>query len=291
MPCYKPIQGFKGKNGKVMVGDKYRHGAEWLEVPCGNCIGCRIERSRSWAIRCAHEAQLHQHSHFVTLTYSDEHVPLRGSLEPRDMQQFMKNLRKRSEGPIRFFQCGEYGDKTNRPHHHAIIFGYKPDDFEFWKTTPQGHRTYISESMSRAWNGKGHVLIGAATFESAGYVARYIHKKVVGDAADGHYGARVPEYITMSRRPGIGSRWVEKYWRDVYPADAVVIDGKKFPPPRYYDKWLEENHPEVYDEVKEARIQRGRSAALLDPKEHETFRRSVKEECATARINRLTRDI
>ena len=281
----------KAANGKVVVNDKYRQGSTWLEVPCGNCIGCRIDRSRAWAIRCTHEAALHEDNMFLTLTYSDEHVPLKGSLEPRDMQQFMKNLRKRADKPIRFFQCGEYGTNTLRPHHHAIIFGYKPDDIEFWQTTAAGHKTYISESLRSAWASKGHILIGDATFESAGYVARYIHKKVVGDAAESHYSGRVPEYITMSRRPGIGSRWVEKFWRDVYPSDAVVINGKKFPPPRYYDKWLEENHPDVYETVKASRVERATAAALLDPKEHETFRRSVKEECKIAQMNRLTRDI
>ena len=119
MPCYHPIPGYRAKStnpsGKRSIVFNLSEGFKnfAVSVPCGRCIGCRLERARQWSIRCIHEASLYEANCFVTLTYDDDNLPLDGSLRPRDMVLFLKRLRKRFGPGIRFFQCGEYGDKSS----------------------------------------------------------------------------------------------------------------------------------------------------------------------------------
>ena len=159
-------------------------------------------------MRCHHEASLYQDNCFITLTYSDEHLPSDKSLHVDHFQKFMKRLRKRFGEGVRYYHCGEYGEKYMRPHYHACLFNFDFPDKKIWKEN-NGNRLYISESLSELWP-FGFVTIGDVTFESAAYVARYIMKKVNGDLAESHY-ERVdwdtgevyhlkPEYTTMSRR-------------------------------------------------------------------------------------------
>jgi hypothetical protein len=230
-----------------------------------------------------HENQLHAHSCFVTLTYSDENLPPNGSLRPRDMVLFMKKLRKKFGKGIRFFQCGEYGGSTGRAHHHALLFGLDFPDKYFW-TQRDGYRYYRSPSLEALWP-QGNSLITDVTFESAAYVARYITKKITGDAAEEHYKGRVPEYITMSRRPGIAAGWFEKYKTDVYPSDEVIIRGKKMRPPRYYDKLFD-----VEDSAVMSRIKRVREKRAAGHKENNTEERlAVREIVQLARFKKLKR--
>jgi len=258
MGCYKPLQAWR-RPGALKEGEhritfsKHDPCMKAFELPCGQCIGCRLERSRRWAVRIMHEAQLHQKNSFLTLTYSDEYVPKDGSLKVEDFQLFMKRLRKRSSSPLRFFHCGEYGETTSRPHYHACLFG---DDFStdrvLYKVTPQGDLLYNSRRLSEAWP-EGHAVIGDLTFESAAYVARYCLKKVTGPEASDHYGERKPEYVTMSRRPGIGSDWFDRFKSEVYPSDSVVMRGREMMPPPFYDKLLEKTDPGLFELVKKSR--------------------------------------
>lgn len=256
MACYHPLIGYKGhKNdrGRHPLVFNLAHSPSGIEmtVPCGQCIGCRIDRSRQWAIRCIHEASLHEQNCFLTLTYDNEHLPPGGSLYPQHMVLFFKRLRKKY-GKLRYFQCGEYGDRFARPHHHSIIFGFDfPDKKVFSRR--EGVTLYRSDSLDRLW-GNGHCSIGAVTFQSAAYVARYIMKKVNGDQAEDYYRGRKPEYITMSRRPGIAADWFKKYSSDVYPKDFITHEGKRFKPPRFYDKLFDNIDPEGLDNIKFLRI-------------------------------------
>jgi hypothetical protein len=134
MPCYFPITAWRSKDGKNEAGKwpvVFKPTAGYLDkelkLPCGRCIGCRLERSRQWAVRCVHEASLHEKNCFITLTYSPENLPKDGSLDVSHFQKFMKRFRKRFGPGIRFFHCGEYGESLSRPHYHACIFGF---DFE-----------------------------------------------------------------------------------------------------------------------------------------------------------------
>lgn len=184
----------------------------------------------------------------MTLTFSPEHLPADGSVSVLDVQLFMKRLRKRI-GKVRFFACGEYGSKGGRPHYHLLLFGWSPSDRRLWRRSGSGHLVYRSALLEEIWP-FGHCEVGDVTQQSAGYVARYALKKVNGAAADEHY-RRVnpatgevwnvkPEFIVMSRRPGIGAAWYEQFSGDAFPSDFVVLDGKKRPVPRFYKKKLGE---------------------------------------------------
>jgi len=268
---------------------------EKLQVPCGQCIGCRLERSRQWAVRCIHEAQLHKHNCFITLTYRDADLPSPPTLRVDHFQKFMKRLRKRFGSGIRFFHCGEYGEIYGRPHYHACLFGFDFPDKVLWKEH-NGNRLYVSDALHELWP-YGYCYIGAVTFESAAYVARYIMKKVNGDASEEHY-RRVdpltgeifnakPEYITMSRRPGIAARWFENYRSDVYPDDFVVVRGRPCRPPRFYDNRLKQVDPALFEEVLYERYKNAENYIDNNTPERLQIREAVQE----ARLKRLVRPL
>lgn len=224
-------------------------------------------------------------------------MPANGGLQLEDFQLFMKRFRKAvSPLRLRFFHCGEYGETFSRPHYHACIFGYDFQD-KVLHTERLGNKLYTSEMLDDLWQ-KGFSTIGAVTFDSAAYVARYITKKVLGERAEWFYSEidpetgeiyreLRPEYVTMSRRPGIGKTWFEKYKTDVYPSDFVVIDGKKFPPPRYYRGQLEIIDPKSFSQLK------GRSlAATEEAKDNPNNSRErlwVREEVQLSRLQLLKR--
>lgn len=243
-------------------------------LPCGQCIGCRVARSREWAARCVHEASLWSKNCFITLTYDSKYLPKDGSLHVEHFQKFMKRLRACCQGvdcvkvvdpdtgllkdtyPIRFLHCGEYGSQNLRPHYHAILFNFDFPDKQLWKISGNGDKVYRSPLLEKLWK-FGFSSIGSVSFESCAYVARYVTKKVTGEAAEDHYQGRTPEYITMSRCPGIASDWFKKYHRDVFPQDFVVLkNGKKLPTPRYYMRQLEKYFPETFDLVQQRRLER-----------------------------------
>lgn len=305
MPCFKPICAWysrdvnpSGKRSLVFSREKANEPDSQLEIACGQCVGCRLERSRQWAVRCMHEASLYDNNCFLTLTFSPEELRKRDnpwSLDVKDFQKFMKRLRKKYGNGIRFFHCGEYGDINNRPHYHACIFNHDFEDKVFWKMAGD-NRLYISDSLSELWP-YGFSTIGDVTFKSAAYVARYIMKKVTGSLADNHYvwcdedtGELFdlkPEYTTMSRRPGIGKEWFDKFSSDVYPDDFVVVNGKKVRPPKYYDRILEEMFPINHEEVKQEREIRGRLYAENNTEE----RLQVREKVQLAKASKLPRNL
>jgi len=258
MTCFHPLSAYRTDGGEIIFNNRHKNIRESLKLPCGQCVGCRLERSRQWAIRCVHEAQMHTDNCFITLTYRDADLPYNYSLDVREFQLFMKKLRKKYGSGIRFYHCGEYGSQFGRPHYHACLFNFDFPDKELWQVR-DNVRLYVSESLSEIW-GKGFCTIGEVTFESAAYVARYIMKKVNGDAANEHYEfihphtgeiiQRKPEYTTMSRRPGIGSTWFDKYGADVYPADRVIMRGKSMRPPKFYDNKFEILNPDLFEEIK-----------------------------------------
>ena len=265
VPCYYPVTGYRSREVNPETGRRAlvfnkNDGFEDLPVTikCGRCIGCRLDRSSEWAVRCHHESSLYENNCFLTLTYSDENLPSPPSVSIRSIQLFMKRLRKKtgrykttdSQGNvldpgIRFFACGEYGDRTNRPHYHILLFNYDFPDKEKhkWVNSASPYWLYTSDLLESVWP-YGHCTIGSVSFNSAAYTARYVMKKVTGPMAEEHYQwvdpitgeihQLHPEFLTMSRRPGIGADWIKKYHTDVWPEDHVVIDNKQFRPPRYY---------------------------------------------------------
>ena len=300
MACYHPLKGYRSAeltaNGKRKIVFNRNHGFVDLPVtvPCGQCVGCRLERSRQWAIRCHHEASLHENNCFITLTYANEHLPNNGSLDLSHQQKFFKRLRKKYGPDIRFYACGEYGAKYGRPHYHACVFNHDFEDRTLWKTTNEVP-LYRSKSLETLWP-YGHSSVGNVTFQSAAYVARYIMKKVTGELADDHYTHvdqngeihdRKPEYTTMSRRPGIGALWLKKYNKDVYPDDFIVLNGKKYRPPKYYDAQYELTNPDVLKTIKKQRKLSTRQHAANNTPE----RLAVRETIQKTKLKLLPRDL
>lgn len=269
--------------------------ARVLTLSCGQCIGCRLERSRQWAVRCMHEAQMHESNAFVTLTYNDDNLPADSSLNYRHFQLFMKRLRRRY-GKVRFYMCGEYGDLYGRPHFHSCLFGIDFSDRYFWRQSPAGFRLFRSPSLEEIWT-FGNAEIGDVTFESAAYVARYVTKKVTGAAAAEHYRIvdpdtgevydRVPEFTHMSLKPGIGFAWYDKFSKEVFPHDRVVVRGKEVKPPRYYKRLLNSRDAVLDDCVDMDRYLKG-----IELAEDNTERRLAdKEVVCRARIKSLKRNL
>jgi len=305
MPCFHPMDAWyskainpSGKRGIVFSPKSAYQPDDPIKLPCGQCIGCRLERSRQWAIRCVHEASLYENNCFITLTFSPDAMMEREnpmSLDVSEFQKFMKRLRKKYGAKIRFFHCGEYGELNGRPHYHACLFNFDFSDKILWKIV-NDNRLYTSQSLSDLWP-FGFSTIGDVTFESAAYVARYIMKKITGDAASDHYERAdsstgeifsiKPEYTTMSRRPGIGRGWFDKYATDVYPDDFVVMNGSKMRPPKYYDRVLEKTRPYEFDDVKEKRFLNGEK--YLD--NNTSDRLKVRETVQKRRLELLTRNL
>lgn len=299
MSCFSPLQAwsFPKLDGKKQLVFSDPVSSVWspLSLPCGQCVGCRLERSRQWAIRCLHEASLYDSNCFITLTFNDKSLFSRFnpmSLHYPEFQRFMKALRKKFGNGIRFYMCGEYGDQFRRPHYHACLFNFNFPDLLFWKEV-NGFKLYTSEILSTLWP-FGYSSVGAVTFESAAYVARYIMKKITGkdshlnyfvgdfDTGEGYF--RVPEFTRMSLKPGIGSKWFDKFSDDVYPNDYVVVRNRKMRPPRYYDSKLSD---ELLSVVKSSRIEKA-----LEFSEDQTYRRLCdREKVASAKLALFSRKV
>lgn len=262
-----------------------------VPVPCSKCWGCRLERSRQWAIRCMHEAQMHENNCFITLTYSEENLTYgneKPTLYPRDLQLFFKRLRKRLGASIRYFSCGEYGEKKGRPHYHVCLFGY---DFPDKKPVPSRteNQYYSSQLLAELWPHGGNV-IGELNFETAAYTARYIMKKKLGRNSD-YYEKQglVPEFTRMSLKPGIGTSWYERYKSDVFPSDFIVLSGSrgKMRPPRYYGSKYELTNPEQYGIIKDRR----QKEALKHESDNKLSRLRTKERIKKAQTKTLSRNL
>ena len=284
MSCFRPLTAFKPVDGgPISFFEKSNH--REIQIPCGQCIGCRIRKREEWAVRCYCESKMYRDNAFITLTYDDDHLPPDGSLNYRHFQLFMKRMRKHY-GPFRFM-CGEYGERFDRPHYHALMFGLSVDDRVKSNSLYSKHDIYDSPSVREMW-GQGNISIGEVTYESARYCAVYATKRITGDRAEEHYG-RVntitgeisyiePEFAHMSLRPGIGFPWLAKYWKDAYVsgANAVIIGGKRKVIPRYFDTQMEVIAAEVLESHQFKRFE----AALKRVGDNTPDRLAVREELA-----------
>lgn len=205
-------------------------------------------------MRITHEAKMNENNKFVTITYNDESLPKNGMLQPQELTLFLKRihndlLRKRGKG-IRYYACGEYGEERHRPHYHACIFDLPLNDLKYYKTTAIGETLFTSKYLERMWP-HGFNTVGALTFESAAYTARYVTKKWNEETLE-MYGYIQP-FARMSRRPGIGATWFEKYGDHAYKFDSVILREKEMQPPKYYDNRLEALDPSRYSRLKQRR--------------------------------------
>ncbi len=290
MPCYAPLHGWLSQartaTGKRAVVFRRQEGFvdRKVSVPCGQCIGCRLEYRHQWAMRCVHEASLHEENSFITLTYDDENLPEGGTLVKSHWQKFMKRLRRRNDGKrIRFYHSGEYGDINARPHYHAILFGFDFNDKRL-HTVRNGNNVFTSQTLEEVWD-KGFSEIGDCSYQSAGYVAGYVVKKLKtsdDDLRQKFYGGRLPEYATMSRNPGIGMEWYAQYKEEVLKHDSVIVDGREVKPPKYYGDKLAQEFPTRFAAVKGARKR------AIDYDETTDVRLDTKRKVATARLEHFS---
>lgn len=266
MPCFHPLPAWRGKRlsstGKRPVAFRLSDGFKDmpLELPCGKCTGCIQDRANEWAMRCEHEAKCWEYNWFITLTYDEVNLPPHGSLVPKDLQDFWKRLRKRYGEGIRYFAVGEYGEQLERPHYHALVFNLEPDDLVRRERVLDGKVVFESPTVSDLW-GKGRIQIDAFSPAAAQYVTNYVRKRVAGVGASAHYGMRAPEFQVMSRRPGIGGKFLARFMHDIYP-DGYVTRAGGVPrrAPRFYDLTLEKVNARLYRKVKRKRAE----AAKLD---------------------------
>lgn len=293
--CFTPLKAYRGPGGGIVFDSKVGFGDRPLELSCGQCIGCRLKRGQEWALRCVHEASLHERNCFVTLTYRPEDVPADGGLDVRHWQLFAKRMRKAGL-PFRFLHAGEYGDVSFRPHYHACIFGQDfGQDRRVWRRKGE-HVLYSSQLLEELW-GLGFCTVGALSYQTAAYVARYTLKKVSGplkreryrriDVETGEEYFVRPEYATMSRRPGIGADWYEKFKGDVFPDDEVVHQGKRHGVPSFYRKRLEAADPVLALSLKAARL----AAFAKRSAECSPERLRVREKVASAGLGVLQREL
>lgn len=304
MRCFHPQPAIYSPDGKVRMVRRSEGARGQLELRCGQCIGCRMSHSASWATRIMHEAQLFPRNAFVTLTFDDEHVPSDYSLDYSIFQRFMKRFRKAvSPLEVRFFMCGEYGQAPReppfipRPHFHAAVFNWFPDDAKFLKRLSSGHELFTSAFLSSVWT-DGFSSVGELSFESAAYIARYVAKKIsisdespdkwirhyarplLADFSTGEVPVVVPEFARMSLKPGIGFRWFQAFRASNY-RDYIVVNGSKMPVPRYYSKLLEKVSEDVYSSVKVQRYEK----ALEMESEGTPDRLRAQEAVAKARLS------
>lgn len=207
-----------------------------LRVACGKCLACRIAKRREWAARMIHELSCHDDAVFVTLTYNDEHND--NSVHLRDFQLFIKRLRKSlGERKIRYFACGEYGEQTQRPHYHAILFGLSLRDSD---------KKLIMDAWPYCdWDNQ-HIRkksFGVAEPDSIRYVAQYIDKKFTGDLANEEYEQKGRDPVFKVSSLGIGRKWLEKNKKQLQENKYFTLRGVKYSLPRYYL-----NHLNISDE-------------------------------------------
>lgn len=240
---------------------------------------------------------MHDQNCFITLTYDNDHVPYDGGLHYDHFQRFMKRLRKAVGVKVRFYMCGEYGENYGRPHFHACLFGFNFADRVPFKRTGSGFVVYRSKVLEGLWP-YGFSSVADFSFETAAYVARYVMKKITGQAGERHYEVvdsmtgeifnRTPEFCRMSLRPGIGAGWFERYgMTDVVPRDAVVINGVEATVPRYYDKLLKRRDPLLHGEIKAQR----ELDNYLRRDDNTDERLAAKERVARARLSFLKREL
>lgn len=269
MSCTSPLWRLPMPQGRAVVKsflekpDPYvdQASGELVEphlLPCGQCRSCRIAHAREWANRCVMESITAKkgQSWFLTVTYDDDHLPtigdaLRPSLYPKDMEKFWHDLRqyyerKHSVVGIRYYYAGEYGDQTARPHYHVLVYNLPIFDLKPYKVTYNHDDLFTSQTLSQIW-GKGYVVIGELTWNSACYTARYTMKKLNGIAAESYVDAGImPEFQRCSNRPGIGSEYYNLYKDKIYRLDQITLPSPSkdrsliVKPPKAFDRKLKE---------------------------------------------------
>lgn len=260
---------------------------DFNEVGCGKCEICRTDKSKEWATKAYCESKCWKNKTFLTLTYDNYNLPKDRKLRRSDLQGFWKKLRyhinkstkkepfgrfpgckfeelpsnpledmfgfnskRKNKKPIRYINCGEYGPKTKRPHYHAVIFNFKPDDLRKYSRDRRGYWLYTSAKINKIW-GKGFVIIGRGTTETAAYVARYTTKKYsrTEEEQKKMKEKKQQEYISASSWGFIGYYYWINFKEKIKKAAGILMKTKKGVhlakiPKAMIKKWKDENYEE-----------------------------------------------
>lgn len=253
MYCFKPFKKYPTQSEHESmtleaINKKYPLG--YMDVPCGNCLGCRVARSRMWTTRIMHELHGWPESGFLTLTYSDEKLPNMFTLKKKELQLFFKRFRKaydkKYKKKIKYYASAEYGDRSERPHYHSILFGYGINsamkDGRLVRMYDSKFILYkvLTGLLVDAWS-NGYVTLGGVTYDSARYVTQYIDKKYSGVLADKVYVKTNREIPFQRVSHGLGMPYFIKDSERI--SDQLYINerGYKVGLPKYYkDKFIVE---------------------------------------------------
>ena len=309
-----------------------------ISLPCGKCLACQHSKATTWATRIMHECSMHEHNHFITLTFDDYHLENKNkpySIDLDEIQRFIKRLRKKIKTKFKVYYCGEYGDTTGRAHYHLGLMNCDFPDKTIYKQNLDGtQKEYNSELLNKAWQNFGHAHILELNFGTAYYLASYLAKKinrslnskdykniaeieekfglklsskfhnslqaspksVPAQLVDDHYNKIIGtntimqdiEFAYMSRKPGIGYTWYQKYKKDLFKG-FIVSNGHKLAIPKYYMRLLKEDFPEQYDKIAQKRFEQ------ICHTKYETLettqeRMNVKEKLLQMKIDSKARD-
>lgn len=285
MSCYHPILGIprydESDNKTYKLAGPYSPDAFYVfpgsvQIPCGKCVGCRLDYSRQWADRMMLELDHSKCAVFITLTYNEENIPFCAEedfvglpvwydLYKPHVSQFMKILRSRKEfedRELRFFASGEYGRKTKRPHYHLIVFGLSLDDFpdrQIQKYNELGQEIFKSDFLESVWQYKGFCTVCAVSWNTFAYVSRYVLKKAYNEDLPTCWNS--PEFSLMSRRPGIGAYYFQEHEFDP-DLKCVYVSDKKIYYPNFLIKQFELTNPDLYSKMKSERSASARDRVL-----------------------------
>lgn len=294
MPCYRPLTGWN-KLGGGLTSRKSASNGSTLTVPCGQCIGCRLDKQRDWTARICHEARLWPVNAWLTITYDEANLPWDQSLNLRHWQLFIKHLRRDlAPRQIRFIAQGEYGDQTGRPHYHAVVFNYSSGDLKIWKPRDGMAPIFLAPRLTALWK-KGNVFESPFEPGCANYIAAHCVKRLSQEKAEesgllqrlhlqtGEWITARPEFWVMSRRPGIGAGYFDRYADELWTHDSVILHNREASVPRYYNRLMEEADPERYARLRDARVAEARKP---DRRANNTpARLASREQVTKARLN------
>lgn len=252
--CHSPLTAYPVSGG-VVFSKPSGHSGRTIQLPCKQCLHCRLTHAAEWGTRFMAESLFHGNSWFLTLTQDDEHASAWSSLDKAVLQAFWHRWRERG-AKLRYGACGEYGDNTHRAHYHAAVFGPDIPGLEFFRKNERGERLYTSDWLSELW-GRGFVTVAPLDAGTAGYVAGYCLRDMRAKQAgwydtvtpSGEYVERALPFFTMSRRPGIGRGFVERYGAQFEAGDFMIAGGRKVPTPKYFHRVLEAQSPELAAEL------------------------------------------
>lgn len=267
MPCFHPLTMYRVLSGRSKdTGNwpltlKRSEGYEDLsvQVPCGKCIGCRLDHAKMWTIRNVCESRQHDRSAVVTLTYDNSHLSDNEELVKSHLQDWFKRLRY-YVGSFRYFGCGEYGTAGGRPHYHVILYGI---DFADKVRQTSGYSAqYTSELLEKTWP-FGFCTCGDFSIQSAAYISRYVLKKCGGDIKE---DKKQQEFTVMSNRPGIGANYLDRYADDLLAVDRIVtLNDGSFGIPRYFVDRLQKTRPDEVELYKGRKEMYVKSKVILTP--------------------------